>query len=240
MTPAPPPPPEYNSDSPPPYIPPTRPNTPIDSKIIDYPNDPVSIRPFQYSHDYRPYTLTLTVLRTLQYLLAVIALAVYAPEPRKASSTHNPTGWLYAGLVAWLSGVVCLLYFLIPVKHSEWWCAGDAVVAILWLVQVAGFGGLLYLDGRTGYEIRSAASSVARIRGGAWVLLASLVVWVGSVVVGILVCASGRKSRRGLGGEKGGIDAGEGFWSLGKTRRIEMRRMGYLEKSFESNNVGKQ
>jgi hypothetical protein len=238
MTPAPAPPPKYNSDSPPPSTPPTRPNTPIDIKIINYPDEPVSIHPFQSSHDYRPYTLTLTVLRVLQYLIAVITLAVYAP--RQASSTPTPAGWLYAGLVAWLSGVVCLLYFLIPVKHTEWWCAGDAVVAILWLVQVAEFGGSLFPDGRVEYEIGSSASSVERIWGGAWISMASLGVWVGSVMVGILVCGSRRKSRWGLGDEKGGIDASEDFWSLGKTRSNDMRCMGDLEKSFESKDGGRR
>jgi hypothetical protein len=81
--------------------------------------------------------------------------------------------------------VVCLLYFLIPVKHTEWWCAGGAVVTILWLVQVAGFEGLLYPDGRARYEIGSAASSVARIGGGAWVSMASLLGlwWLGFLCV---------------------------------------------------------
>ncbi|KAL3496516.1 hypothetical protein BJX62DRAFT_232185 [Aspergillus germanicus] len=137
MTPAPAPPPEYNSDSPPLYTPPTRPNTPIDIKIINYSADPVYTHTAKSSHDYRPYTLTLAVLRALQYLLAVITIAVYAPDSHIALSTKAPANWLYTGLIAWLSGVVCLLYFLIPVEHTEWWCAGDAVVAILWLVQSA-------------------------------------------------------------------------------------------------------
>jgi hypothetical protein len=61
--------------------------------------------------------------------------------------------------------------------------------------------------------------------------------FVGSVVVGIFVCA---KSRWGLGGEEGGIDAGEEFWSLEKTRSVEMRCMGDLEEGFESKNGAKR
>jgi hypothetical protein len=238
MTPAPAPP-EYNSDSPPRYTPPTRPNTPIDIKTTHYSDDPVSIHPLKLSNDYRLYALTLAVLRTLQYLLAVIIIAIYAPDPRQTSSTRAPAGWLYTGLVAWLSGMVCLLYFLIPVKHTEWWYTGDAVVAILWLVQVARFEGLLYPDCRVELEIGNAALSVTKIRSGVWASLASLIVWVGSVVVGVLVCAKRKKSRWGLGSEKEGIDAGEGFWSFEKTRSIETRCMEDLER-FDSRDVDRR
>ncbi|KAL2852968.1 hypothetical protein BJX68DRAFT_265213 [Aspergillus pseudodeflectus] len=220
MTPAPAPPPEYNSESPPQYTPPTRPNTPIDIKTTHYSDDPVSIHPLKLSHDYRLYALTLAVLRTLQYLLAVIIIAIYAPDPRQTSSTHAPAGWLYTGLVAWLSGMVCLLYFLIPVKHTEWWYTGDAVVAILWLVQVARFEGLLYPDCRVELEIGNAALSVTKIRRCVWVSLASLIVW-------------------DLGSEKEGIDAGEEFWSFEKTRSIETRCMEDLER-FDSRDVDRR
>jgi hypothetical protein len=44
----------------------------------------------------------------------------------------------------------------------------------------------------------------------------------------------------GLGGEEGGIDAGEEFWSLEKTRSVEMRCMGDLEEGFESKNGAKR
>ncbi|KAJ0422196.1 hypothetical protein BJY00DRAFT_311260 [Aspergillus carlsbadensis] len=145
MTPAPAPPPEYNSDSPPPYTPPTRPNTPNDINSPNYPVDSVFIHPVESPHENRPYAAILTGLRTLQYLLAVTTIAIYAPENNHTSSTQAPAKCIYVGLVAWLSGVTCLLHYLFQVKRSEWFIGNEDEA---WSLGFTGlFNGMGWVSG---------------------------------------------------------------------------------------------
>lgn len=144
-------------------------------------------------------------LRALQFIFAVIVAGLYGVDLSHATSihAHAHAEWIYAEFVAAFSGLTCIFHLLLTVTHV-WWCAWDAVLFILWLAQVGVFGVLFYPGVKAGYE--ESTRSATQMRAAVWVSLINMILWLGTVSLGIRWCVGTRRwVRRRNDGEEGRI-----------------------------------
>ncbi|KAF4535192.1 uncharacterized protein LTHEOB_12725 [Lasiodiplodia theobromae] len=89
-----------------------------------------------------------TTLRTTQFVLAIIVAGLYGADlaHNTQTSTHAPTNWVYAEVVAALSALTCAYHCFVTVKVVAW-CVWDGVVAVLWAAHFGVFAST-YLGAR--------------------------------------------------------------------------------------------
>ncbi|KAI9373546.1 hypothetical protein BJX61DRAFT_541607 [Aspergillus egyptiacus] len=223
-----------SQDEPPPYSPPPIPETPnisestpsLENTAKDDNQNPAIYRLFPLH----------TVLRILQFLLAITISALYGVDLRHATKAHvpAPSEWIYAEVVACLSAITCIVHCAVTTSRV-WSCIWDVVLFVLWLAQVGVFANIYYPRTREGYGEGpgEATTSVERMRGAMWVCVVSLVLSLGMVVFGVGGCF-GRRSGRGV--EGGDVEQGGGrrFWEVCGRRRkgVAGEESGELERGF--------
>lgn len=119
--------------------------------------------------------------RTLQCLLAIIVVILYAVDLAKFSSgtVAAPAAWIYAEFIATVSLFTCALHYFYTLE-STWWIILDFVLCILWSAQ-AGYFGIIYLGGDestmpveveaiTNYEAMKAGAAIGLVCVFLWLM----------------------------------------------------------------------
>lgn len=151
----------------------------------------------QYRHHGGLYGLiSLTALRTLQFILAITIAGLYGVDLKNSTKSDASANseWIYAEVAACLSAITCVIHCFATVTHAGWY-TWDFVLFILWMAQTGVFGNIyLSSDVREGYK--KATSSMDRMKAGIWISLVCMVLWLGTFVLGIAWCIRARKVLR--------------------------------------------
>lgn len=135
---------------------------------------------------------TRTILRSLQFLTAIILTTIYGYDlsHRLTTSQVANTNWIYALVVSTLSAITCIDHYfftLHPVIYIIW----DFVLAVLH-AALAGVFGMKYLSGVEEVE-RGATSGVKLMKAGVGFAILGMFLWLGSWVQGLIrLCATKR------------------------------------------------
>lgn len=140
-----------------------------------------------------------TTLRTTQFVLAVIVAGLYGADlaHNTQTSTHAPTNWVYAEVVAALSALTCAYHCFVTVKVVAW-CVWDGVVAVLWAAHFGVFAST-YLGARPegeGGEEWDLTTDVRRMKVGMGIGCVCMVLWLCSAVMGCAWCCRARRVTR--------------------------------------------
>ncbi|OOF93293.1 hypothetical protein ASPCADRAFT_508480 [Aspergillus carbonarius ITEM 5010] len=155
-----------------------------------------------------PRPTTTTTLRTTQLLLSTITAILYGIDLAHASNsqTHAQASWIYAEFVAAVSALTSTVHLFLPGIHAAW-ATLDGVILVLWVALVGVFA-TLYLPVRVGVADVSFTDSVSRMKVAVCVDIISMVVWVGTVGLGVMKCVRGERRRDRLDGEGRDVQGG--------------------------------
>ncbi|KAM0207041.1 hypothetical protein ACHAQD_012212 [Fusarium lateritium] len=128
-----------------------------------------------------------------------MAVAVlYGLDLRRAKNGHvqADSAWIYAEFVAGVSIVVSVAH-LIFTTAVWYWALLDGLIFVLWVAQFGVFA-TTYL--KTGEKVDddefAAVVSYSRMRSAVWVNLISMLLWLATIIQGIIGCYTRRKNRR--------------------------------------------
>jgi hypothetical protein len=139
-----------------------------------------------------------TSLRTLQFVFALIACGLYAPD-LKASTLNSPTAdssWVYAEVVAGLAIITCIVHCFITVKRVLW-TLWDGVIFVLWLASFGRFASL-YLGAANISLNAKLTRSVPRMQAAIWIELVNVLLWFATLLHAIAFCCATRKVIRNI------------------------------------------
>ncbi|KAM0286500.1 hypothetical protein ACHAQH_000927 [Verticillium albo-atrum] len=146
-----------------------------------------------------------TVLRTLQFLFALVIAILYGIDTRNDASTRN-SQWIFAIVAAVLSMLTVLLHLFITVTRYGW-CVWDWVVAVFW-AAVTGVFGTLYLGGDYATKEGIPPPS-SRMKAAVWLDLISMLLWIASGLLSSIWCCGTRKMRRRIEQDHAKLEEGQ-------------------------------
>ena len=135
--------------------------------------------------------LSRLLIRSLQFIMAVTVIGLYATDVAAASRlhVHQDPRWLYAVTIATLSALTSLIY-LLPIPSSPFF-GWDLTLFVLWTAQFGVFGKLyVHLANAEGDK------GIARMKSAVWVDLVNMLLWLATGVYGFGIVLWGRSAER--------------------------------------------
>lgn len=118
--------------------------------------------------------IAFTAVHIVQLALALTTCGLYGVDLQRAHDARVPADpkWVYAQVVAGLSALTCIFYF-VPFVVRFWlvW-AWDFVLFILWIALFGVFG-RMYI-----HEDAEGDPAVQRMKNAVWVVLTSALLWL--------------------------------------------------------------
>ncbi|KAF3345483.1 PWWP domain-containing protein2 [Verticillium dahliae VDG2] len=145
-----------------------------------------------------------TILRTLQFLLALVIAILYGIDTRDDPSTCT-SQWIFAIVAAVLSMVTVVLHLFITVTRYGW-CVWDWVVAVFW-AAITGVFGTLYLAGQ--YKQEGLPPASGRMKVAVWLNLVNMLLWIVTGLLSTIWCCGTRKMRRRIEQDHAKLEQGQ-------------------------------
>ena len=142
-----------------------------------------------------PSTIARLLIRFLQFVLGLTVIGLYAVDldnARKANK-YVDSKWVWA-VVCGTLGALTSLVFMLPLAKAWFFFGVDAFVWVCYLVAFGIFGKMFINEDPEGNK------GIQRMKNAVWVLLANMLLWFGTAVVGAVVFWRSRKARTSLTG----------------------------------------
>jgi len=126
--------------------------------------------------------LMFSVLHFLQLVLALAVVGLYGTDVNRARVEHKyaDSKWVYAVIVASLSALTSVLYFIPFILRFAFVWAWNLVLFILWIIVFAVFG-KMYIN-----ENAEGDADIQRMKNAVWLDLVNALLWlVGFVATGL-------------------------------------------------------
>lgn len=150
---------------------------------------------YRVSHD-NSSVICRAVLRTLQFIFALIVATLYGIDLHHATSLRapGPASWIYAEVVAGLSMLYCAIHCFMNLK-SRMWMILDWVLAVMWAAQFGVFATIFL--GPIDQKDAAMTTSLSRMRAGVWVDMINMILWLMSALWSAAwCCCCHRRSSR--------------------------------------------
>ena len=113
------------------------------------------------------------VLRSLQFIFALVVIGMYSMDLRAAdkADAYTDSKWVFAVVVGSLSAVTTLVYG-IPFLKSYWGFGWDFVLFVLWTATFGVFGNIFIKANPTPEQ-----HGVQRMKNAVWIDLINMLLW---------------------------------------------------------------